>query len=83
MKVDNLIIQFVRAREVDDEGRLEVDLEGSGPMVAFRDGEVIEGTWLKVGPGWTSFLDDRGRQVQFAAGKTWIQIVPRDKEVTY
>ncbi len=83
IKVDNLVIQFVRTQVIDDVGRLGVDLEGSGPLVVFQDGEVIEGTWLKVGPGWTSFLDERGRLIQFNAGKTWIEIVPRGQEVRY
>jgi len=83
IKVDNLVIQFVRTQVLDDEGRLGVDLEGSGPLVVFQDGQAIEGTWLKVGPGWTSFLDDRGRLINFNPGKTWIEVVPRGQEVTY
>lgn len=83
IKVDNLVIQFVRTQILDEEGRLGVDLEGSGPLLVFQDGQVIEGTWLKVGPGWTSFLDDRGRLINFNAGKTWVEIVPRGQEVSY
>ncbi len=83
VKVDNLIIQFVQTEIADEEGRMQVFQEGSGPMLFFRDGRVIEGIWLKVGPGWTSYLDNNGRLIGFNAGVTWVEMVPLDREVIY
>lgn len=83
IKVDNLVIQRVRTQVLDNAGRLAVDLEGSGPLKVFQDGHLTRGTWLKVGPGWTSFLDERGRLIGFNAGKTWVEIVPRGQEVSF
>ncbi len=83
LNIDNLVIQFVESSVVDKEGRLDIPLVGSGQAIVFRDGIAIEGTWLKVGPGWTSYLDSRGRLIGFNPGATWIEIVPLNRKVKY
>lgn len=83
LEADNVIVQFVQTQQVDDEGRLAVQTQGSGTILLFRDGRVIEGTWLKAGPGWTSYLDSRGRLLSLNTGTTWIEMVPLDREVKY
>ncbi len=83
LKIDNLVIQFVESSVIDKEGRLDIPLIGSGSAIVFRDGVAIEGIWLKVGPGWTNYLDSRGRLIGFNPGATWIEIVPINREVKY
>ena len=39
---NNIIIQYTNTRAVDAEGRLEIELEGSGAALMFKDGVVIE-----------------------------------------
>ncbi len=80
---DNIIVKFMPTRVIDEQGRLEMDLEGQGDILVFRNGTVIEGTWKKESGNWAQFYDDNGEQIRINPGKTWIQVVPRLTDVEY
>lgn len=83
LTVDNLVIQFVNVSYNGANSDLDILLRGSGRILFFKDGELTLGTWLKAGPGWTTYVDNRGRSLRFNPGVTWIQIVPQDRRVNY
>ncbi len=85
----NVVIQFVSYSSSDDGeeyglgGRDFMELTGEGRAIVIRDGEAIEGRWLKPGePERTMFLDSEGRPIKFDRGQTWVEIIPTTWEVT-
>jgi hypothetical protein len=76
-EVANIIIQKVTTRKIngDTEGRLEVDMIGSGEGYYLTGGKSIEITWEKTerfGP--TKYYDSEGKEIILNPGNTWIQI---------
>ncbi|MDP4038576.1 MAG: DUF3048 domain-containing protein [bacterium] len=57
---------------------------GSGKLLMFMDGTVIEGTWQKDGhSARTKFFDANGSEIKLNKGQTWVEVVPLGKAVTY
>lgn len=80
----NVIVQQVSVRAFDSEGRLEVDLIGEGKAWLFSEGRVQEGTWRKDAvTERTRFYDETGAQMRLKTGQMWIQVVPRQVQVSY
>lgn len=73
---NNIIIQFTRTRQIDDVGRLEIELEGRGKALLFRDGIIIEGYWEKEGDSLTRFYNNSGQAMLLNPGQTWVTIIP-------
>ncbi|HVF52630.1 MAG TPA: DUF3048 domain-containing protein [Actinomycetota bacterium] len=56
-----------------------VDVSGSGRAVLFRDGRAIKGRWVResaTSP--VAFETKSGKEMVFAPGSTWIELVPSD-----
>lgn len=83
LTADNIFVRYVDTKVVDKALRLEMNLEGSGKALFFKDGQAYTGTWSKVPGGQTRFLDQNGNEWKLKPGKTWIQVVPTDTQVTY
>ncbi|HKL12491.1 MAG TPA: DUF3048 domain-containing protein [Halanaerobiales bacterium] len=81
--VKNIIVQFVKTNVKDDVGRLSMKLEGENKALYFRNGVVSEGHWQKDGSGLTKFYDENNQLITVNPGKTWIQIVPTNTNITY
>lgn len=84
----NVVVQAVRIHPsiyVEDPlGTREniVEVVGSGPMMIFRDGVVIRGTWRRPSlNALTRYYDSRGRLVDLAPGRTWVELVPDGRPV--
>lgn len=59
-----------------------VQVVGSGPMMIFRDGVVIRGTWRRPTlNSVTKYYDTKGRVVDLAPGRTWVELVPDGRPV--
>lgn len=57
---------------------------GSGSMLVFQDGNVIQGTWSKGQPSEQFvFKDAAGKPIQLDPGQTWITVVKSIGDVTY
>ncbi len=57
---------------------ISVDVQGSGTVQIYQDGIAINGKWKKDSSQLDSklyFYDDSGKEVQFAPGKIWVEIV--------
>jgi hypothetical protein len=58
-------------------------LTGSGPAQVFRNGAVIDGTWLRPNlSDLTQLVDAAGQAIPLAPGQTWIELVPPTVNVT-
>lgn len=75
--VANIIIQKVDSRviEGDSEGRLEVDMVGSGEGYFITGGKSIDITWEKTERfGATKYYDLEGNEIVLNPGNTWVQV---------
>lgn len=75
--VANIIIQKVNSRVIsgDSEGRLEVDMVGSGEGYFISGGKSIDITWEKTERfGATKYFDTDGKEIELNPGNTWIQV---------
>ncbi|HNP75294.1 MAG TPA: DUF3048 domain-containing protein [bacterium] len=73
----NVVIQFVKTATIDEIGRRELTLTGTGRALVFRDGETIDGYWQKE-EGWhrTKFYNSSGEEIIFNRGSIWVELVP-------
>ena len=81
--VNNIIVKFVKTNTKDKQGRLEVQINGSGKAYYFIDGDFIKGKWKKEEGKWTIFYNKDNKELKLNPGKTWIQVVPRTAEINY
>lgn len=82
IKVKNIIIQFAETATKDEEGRQKINLRAGGKMTLFRDGIVINGSWQNNNDN-INYFNDKGEEIEINPGRTWIQIVPNQSEVSY
>ena len=80
-----VIIQFTQEEgPVDELKHLIYQTTKGGNALIFQNGEVIKATWNKKDrQSRTVFEDSKGKEVEFARGKIWIEIVPKGKDVDY
>lgn len=84
---DNLVVIFGQYYEVaapTGSGRVPaMKTVGSGRMVLFTEGRVVEGTWSRPdNETWFTFSTDTGELV-VPAGMTWIHVIPHDRPLTW
>lgn len=83
-KPRNVLVLAIPIAGVGEHGRLSIPLEGSGPALLFRDGTVTRARWEKpTDDTWFSFVDTDGEPLVFAAGQTWITVLPSLDRVTW
>lgn len=79
----NVAVQFTDVVSIDDVDRKRVTTSGSGKAVVVRDGIAVAGTWKKSSGERTKFFDASGKEVEFNAGPTWIEVVNNASTVSY
>lgn len=80
----NLIIQFVATKVVDDAGRLDLELVGSGEGYFLTNGVKIPVSWTKDSrKDRTIYKDNSGNEITLNPGNTWIQIVPKSMTIQW
>ncbi len=78
----NLVVQYVKMRLIDEIGRREIITQGTGRADIFLDGKRIEGKWEKRGKlKRTLFFNEKGEEIRFNRGTTWIEIVPFNSSI--
>ncbi len=85
VEVKNIVIMRAKSRQIEGDYN-DVDIEGQGEAVVYRLGEEIKGTWRKDKNNPASklyFLDKNGKEIKFASGNIWIEIVEPTQEVRY
>lgn len=81
----NVIIQFTDVNLItgDDSGRKTVRTLGTGKAMVLKKGSIITGTWEKKNlTDRTRFYDKNHREVLFAPGNTWVEVVPTDAKIS-
>ncbi len=84
LKARNIVVQYVDTKVIDGEGRLEMDMIGSGKALVFNNGIAYQARWEKEdlhSP--TRYLTVKGEEIKFMPGQTWIQIVPTGTRIDY
>ncbi len=83
----NIIVAFATSRQIEGQYN-DVDIEGSGEMHAYINGQEIIGKWEKekkncvigddlvcVTDSKLKFLDDKGEEIKFIPGQIWVEIL--------
>jgi len=78
----NIVVQIARMKVIDDVGRKDINLDGTGDALVFQDGAVVESSWIKE-KSRTLFLDQHDNEIKLNRGTTWVEIVPTWLEVVY
>ncbi|OGH64765.1 MAG: hypothetical protein A2821_01265 [Candidatus Magasanikbacteria bacterium RIFCSPHIGHO2_01_FULL_41_23] len=74
---DTIIIQEIKTKVIDGEGRLALQTIGEGQAVVAYDGKKINATWKKESfKSRTRFFDGTGVEILLKPGKIWLEIVP-------
>ncbi len=80
----NIIVQFVKTKVIDDEGRMQMTMVGRGRAILFTGGRVYEGYWSKKSlRAQTFFYGKNGQLLRFNPGQTWIEVAPIGTRVEY
>lgn len=62
---------------------LEIQFWGQGRALVFRDGQALEGRWLRLErPGLFRLVDASGAPLPLKPGRTWFEFVALDSTVT-
>ncbi len=79
---DNIIIQRVAIKVIDDEGRKEITTIGKGEALVLRQGKLLRGTWQKKSAAErTKFYDAAGVEISLTPGITWVEVIPKTAEL--
>lgn len=80
----NIIVQVVPTKVVDDVGRLDLELVGSGDAFYLSNGVKIPLTWSKGSrSAETIYKTSQGDILSLNPGNTWIQIVPKNMAIQW
>ena len=85
LSAKNVVIQFVKETgPLDEHLHMYYEVVGTGKALVFQDGQAISGTWTKAAvSSRTRFFDDKGKEIQFTRGQTWIELVPSANKIEY
>ncbi len=81
---DTVIVEEMKMKVIDEEGRKQVTTIGKGKLLVFENGQVISGTWNKSSKiVRTEFYDAIGNEISLNPGHVWIEVVPNLAIVSY
>jgi len=86
VKVSVVAVMRAESYMIEPPNYNEVKVEGEGEAKIYQNGEEIKGYWKKTGTYSDSkltFLDGNGKEIEFAPGKIWLQIVEPTTEVKW
>lgn len=79
----NIVIMRTTSRPIGG-GYNDVDVLGSGEATVYRNGDSINGRWVKeADQDALRFYDKSGSEIEFVPGQIWIEIVEPATEVIY
>jgi len=83
LSAKNIIIQYAETKIIDSEGRREIDLVGKGEGLFISLGEMKPIQWEKENRrALTRFYDMDGKEIFLNPGVTWIEVVPKNFQIT-
>ncbi len=84
IEADTIVVQRVRAKVLDEVGRLEINTIGEGEALVFSRGAVHIGRWRKTSlNSQTEWISGDGSPMKLAPGKIWIEVVSQNGDVEY
>ncbi|OGG22094.1 hypothetical protein A3D03_01895 [Candidatus Gottesmanbacteria bacterium RIFCSPHIGHO2_02_FULL_40_13] len=85
LAVKNVVVQLTKLTgPVDEHGHFLYATIGSGKAIIFQDGKTMVGTWSKKSRiGRTAYFDSLGKEIKFTRGLIWIELIPREQQLTY
>jgi hypothetical protein len=84
LKAKNIIVQVNEMSVLDDVGRKKIATIGENKVLIFRDGEMVEGKWVKNNINETTkYFNNNGQEIEFNGGMTWIEIIPDIEYLRY
>lgn len=84
MTAKNIIVQYVPTKVVDDAGRLDLELVGSGNGYYLSDGVKVAILWHKDSRSdKTIYTLGDGTVLSLNPGNTWIQIIPKSMTIVW
>ncbi|MCX6746071.1 MAG: DUF3048 domain-containing protein, partial [Candidatus Parcubacteria bacterium] len=84
IKAKNVIVQVNEMEVLDSMGRKRITTTGEGKAWIFRDGETIEGKWVKDSKNVREkYYDSNGNEIEFNGGTTWIEVIPDEEYIRY
>jgi hypothetical protein len=83
IRAKNVIIQKVKSKVIDDLGRLDLNLYGTGEAVVCLDGSCQLAQWRKKDKDRTRYYYIDGEEVKLNPGKIWIEIAASTTQVSY
>ncbi|MCL2493097.1 MAG: DUF3048 domain-containing protein [Clostridiales bacterium] len=79
VKANNVVVLWapeVNGPFIENKGYpLHIDMTGTNRAMVFRDGKMIEGTWVTDGTTPPRFYDANGKEILLTPGKTWMQVL--------
>lgn len=81
----NVVLMTAFSRQIEGQYN-DVDVEGQGNAVVYRNGEEINGTWKKDAKNQTGklfFYNEKGEEIKFAPGQIWVEVIEPGTGVTY
>lgn len=74
---DNVVVQYVGIKVLDNEGRLKIYDIGDGEALILRDGILVRGNWKKENQSdRTRFYSESDEEIPLKPGRTWVMVVP-------
>ncbi len=86
VEIKNIVIMRAESKMIELPQYNDVEVEGSGELVVYRNGQEIKGTWRKEGNYQATklyFLDQKGEEIKFVLGKIWVEIVNPNTSVIW
>lgn len=85
VEASNVVVLLSKEKgPLNEKKHMMYDTTGTGKALVFRNGEVIEATWLKKDrESELTFNDEKGKKLEFVRGMIWISVVDVSTEVTY
>lgn len=70
------VVELFPEKYFGEETSLYIELQGTGPLTLFRDGQGYEGYWIREGEtDMFTFVDDDGNTLYLKPGKSFIQVI--------
>lgn len=84
LKAEDIIIQYVSSRVIDDVGRLRLGMIGEGEGLYLAGGKKMPIRWEKASHREPTefYLADSEESLEVMPGQTWVHVVPEHNEVT-
>lgn len=88
VEVKNVVVMTAPSRQINMDYN-EVDVEGEGDALVYRNGDVVKGKWKRAHETYGKeeeddkyyFVDSQGKEIGLVEGKTWISLVQPNQRV--